>query len=686
MKKAVANGISPQGKLKPAQLLNSFQDVWQFDSNSISGLKTAEPPKSAAELCEFVHCMQWMASSIPDFVERVVPLKESLEEVYRRAGARTKKSIQKISLASLSWNDSHVQKYFEFQKQLRNVVKLAHRDTAKALCIYTDASEEYWSGVLTQTNPEELDIDIEKQRHEPLAFLGAAFKRSGARWATFEKESFAIYQVFKKLDYMLLAEGNTHLYTDHRNLLFVFNPLALNPALARHVVSKVQRWGLYLSRFAYAIEHVQGEKNIMAYIMTRWWRGYRGKRQAIKRISHVPHQRDIAPSPLSEQFSWPDEEIILMSQDKYASEACQSVKGLGNVPLTHEGKLWIPENDAELQIKLLVVSQSGAAGHRAKLIILKETYHWKTMSEDCSAFISMCLHCLVGKSGHRILRPIALTLHATRPNEIIHFDFLYMGAGLDGFKYILVVKDDLSSYQWLTPARCADADTAATEIAKWIRTFTIMTMWVSDQGSYFKNNVMKTLAEDHRIKHNFTVAYSPWVNGTVESCMKHVLAANHGLQSELKLGPQDWPAVTGMIQTALNEVPLRPLGAHEDGTFRTPQEFMTGIKPTRTISHTTQTHAGNHATKTLTKLRAIQVLEIERLQNVFDQMHKVVAGKVSKNWTRPIRQHNKRTNLAVPNFRVGDFVLVRRAQDKGHKQTFRWLGPRRVVDIVGELV
>ena len=85
-------------------------------------------------------------------------------------------------------------------------------------------------------------------------------------------------------------------------------------------------------------------------------------------------------------------------------------------------------------------------------------------------------------------------------------------------------------------------------------------------------------------------------------------------------------------------------------------------------------------------LRAIQVLEIERLQNVFDQMHKVVAGKVSKNRTRQIQQHNKRTNLVAPNFSVGDFVLVRRAQDKGHKQTFRWLGPRRVVNIVGELV
>ena len=157
-------------------------------------------------------------------------------------------------------------------------MKLAHRNTAKAVCIYTDASKEYWSVVVTQTNPEELDIDAEKQRREPLAFLGAAFKGSEARRTTFENEAFAIYQVLKKLYYMLLAEGNIHLYTDHRNLLFVFNPLALKLLFQRHVVSKVQCWGLYPSRFSYAIEPVKGEKNIMADIMTRWWRGYRRKK------------------------------------------------------------------------------------------------------------------------------------------------------------------------------------------------------------------------------------------------------------------------------------------------------------------------------------------------------------------------------------------------------------------------
>lgn len=81
-----------------------------------------------------------------------------------------------------------------------------------------------------------------------------------------------------------------------------------------------------------------------------------------------------------------------------------------------------------------------------------------------------------------------------------------MEASIDGVKYILVLKDDQLFYLWLVPGICAKADTAATETSKWVRKFTIMTMWVSDRGLHLKNNVMKTLAEEHRIEHNFTAA------------------------------------------------------------------------------------------------------------------------------------------------------------------------------------
>ena len=65
------------------------------------------------------------------------------------------------------------------------------------------------------------------------------------------------------------------------------------------------------------------------------------------------------------------------------------------------------------------------------------------MQDDTSEIFAACLHCVTGKAGHKIPHPISLTTHATRPKEVLLFDFLYMGPGLAGMKYILVICDDL---------------------------------------------------------------------------------------------------------------------------------------------------------------------------------------------------------------------------------------------------
>ena len=52
--------------------------------------------------------------------------------------------------------------------------------------------------------------------HEPLAFLSGSFKGSQLRWVTVDKEGFAIVSTFRRL-------GGVHIFTDHRNLTYIFN-------------------------------------------------------------------------------------------------------------------------------------------------------------------------------------------------------------------------------------------------------------------------------------------------------------------------------------------------------------------------------------------------------------------------------------------------------------------------------
>lgn len=87
------------------------------------------------------------------------------------------------------------------------------------------------------------------------------------------------------MDYLILVEKRTDTCIDHRNFLFLFNPVVVEFSIGRLAISKVQRWGLYLSLFSYLIEHVLGEKNIMAGIMTRLFKGYARKHMEIRRIA-----------------------------------------------------------------------------------------------------------------------------------------------------------------------------------------------------------------------------------------------------------------------------------------------------------------------------------------------------------------------------------------------------------------
>lgn len=92
---------------------------------------------------------------------------------------------------------------------------------------------------------------------------------------------------------------------------------------------------------------------------------------------------------------------------------------------------------------------------------------------------------------------------------------------------------------------------------------------------------MELFTSAHRAKHQFTVAYSPWINGTVENTYRHVRAACTALLTELKLAPQDWSTVIPLISSILNEAPLQRLRFRQPKVFRTPLEVMTGTQPCR---------------------------------------------------------------------------------------------------------
>lgn len=59
-------------------------------------------------------------------------------------------------------------------------------------------------------------------------------------------------------------------------------------------------------------------------------------------------------------------------------------------------------------------------------------------------FVVNCLLCVLSQGGSEIPRSLACTLHVSKPNEVLNFDYLILEESEDETKYALVIKDDFS--------------------------------------------------------------------------------------------------------------------------------------------------------------------------------------------------------------------------------------------------
>jgi hypothetical protein len=209
------------------------KDGVRFDPQNMEAPQMMRKPQNCADLVQNVPAVDWMRSAIPNYLKRVAPLQPALAKEF-----------------------------------------VAFSDPEKRICVLTGSSDRLCDDLVTQINDEQLDLPMEEQDHQPLAFLLGEFKGAQLRWTVPEKKCFAIVDTVTKMDYLLLSHDEFSILSDHLNLTYIYNPLTANPTFARHVVHKLQRWALKMSVLSYRMEHVMGELNYWTDLMTRWGAGW----------------------------------------------------------------------------------------------------------------------------------------------------------------------------------------------------------------------------------------------------------------------------------------------------------------------------------------------------------------------------------------------------------------------------
>lgn len=143
-----------------------------------------------------------MSTGILDFPRKIQVLNEILEKAYKQTEKRGKSALKNIALRKLSWGNRHVAAFASIQDSLQNAVKLAFPKEAHVICVFTDASEEFWAGIITRISKDQLKRSIDLHEHKPMAFLGGRFAGAQKHWTTYDKEAYAIEQTFDRMDYL----------------------------------------------------------------------------------------------------------------------------------------------------------------------------------------------------------------------------------------------------------------------------------------------------------------------------------------------------------------------------------------------------------------------------------------------------------------------------------------------------
>ena len=180
---------------------------------------------------------------------------------------------------------------------------------------------------------------------------------------------------------------------------------------------------MQLQELRYVIEHVDGDDNLWADMLSRWGCMYQPntpvkralRQQRPDRLEGLRYpDRDVGDDLLiPEDHECPKMDTLLAAQRQHRRERPNGLtRGDDGLYRNQTGQVWIPTDAQELKKSLFAVAHQGQAGHRgakATEAALKEKFFWTTMKDDCAKWRGACLQCIKLSDGAKVLRPFRRT-------------------------------------------------------------------------------------------------------------------------------------------------------------------------------------------------------------------------------------------------------------------------------------
>ena len=171
----------------------------------------------------------------------------------------------------------------------------------------------------------------------------------------------------------------------------------------------------------------------------------------------------------NEEFIWPGldetrgEHKVSAEQKEEEFKEDPDKKAL----LNPEGRAWIP-NSKLLRKRICIIVHCGVNGNRGRTATLRAIeafFYWVYLEKGVKQFCRTYLHS-IGSLDSKVPRFLGEALHASRRNQVIHYDFLFV-KNTRKFSYVLVLKDDLFHFVELVRSESTDHVVVVHALVEW---------------------------------------------------------------------------------------------------------------------------------------------------------------------------------------------------------------------------
>ena len=382
--------------------------------------------------------------------------------------------------------------------------------------LYTDASDSCVGAILCQTHEDGVEYVVQYVSHQ--------LSTTQKRWATIEKEAYAVVYALQKLrPYLYGAEFTV--YTDHKPLLCLFSKSMTN--------TKIQRWAILLAEYGAIIKYRPGNTNIRADMLSRL-------APATVAIIDPAHEyidppsgpADIADDLLPFNMDGLDRQTLSAEQKAGFPELWGKANVEDSGYILHKGVLysiWTPSTTSPEYPRIVlppafqeaVIDRAHAeVGHMATqktLARLREAYVWPHMRASVRARLNKCATCAVHSKRQDHVAMGDMPLPPT-PMQIVALDLIGpFVASSKNNKYVLTIIDHCSGWAEAYPIPDKRSQTIEHYFHnRFVPSHGCPEVVISDNGAEFTAKHWTAYLKKMGIEHRRCTPQRPQSNGKVE--------------------------------------------------------------------------------------------------------------------------------------------------------------------------